>query len=195
MGELLEVYAPEQIVETGTFRGTTTRFFAEARPTTPIHTAELSPRAYGFARQNLRGLANVRLFRGDSRELLRALAENALTRGRRTLFYLDAHWGTALPIRGEIEIVFTAFLNAVVAIDDFRVPDDPGYGYDHPDQEHALTINSVNDLVERFSLRAFAPTLRSSEESGERRGLAILAPDDETVARLRSISTLRELLA
>ena len=61
---------------------------------------------------------------------LRELTQEPIDRAVPTLFYLDAHWHEYLPLRDELEIALGQFANAVVLIDDFQVPDDPGYGFD-----------------------------------------------------------------
>src|SRR5437016_1708674 len=57
------------IVETGTFRGDTTEFFAETG--LPVYSVEISPRNFGFSRARLRRRGNVHLFQGDSRSFLK----------------------------------------------------------------------------------------------------------------------------
>jgi hypothetical protein len=47
-----------------------------------------------------------------------------------TLFYLDAHWEEYLPLRDELQLIYNNFPRAVVLVDDFKVDDDLGYGFD-----------------------------------------------------------------
>jgi hypothetical protein len=42
-------------------------------------------------------------------------------------FYLDAHWNEDLPLAEEIDLIFSRSPCAVVMIDDFEVPGDPGF--------------------------------------------------------------------
>jgi predicted O-methyltransferase YrrM len=179
-------------VETGTFRGTTTRFLAQACPGTAIRSVELSPRSIGFARRNVREFPAVRLERGDSRAVLKELVEEHTLCDQRAFFYLDAHWGHDLPVVGELTLVFDSFRHAVVAIDDFQVPGDPGYGHDYYGEGRELTLAALGSTIERYELAVFFPRLPSSEESGKRTGLAVLARNAECVAMLRDLGLLRE---
>jgi predicted O-methyltransferase YrrM len=119
----------EQFVETGTFRGTTTEFLANLLGA-PVFTVESQPRYFFVAKQRLAQYPWVTVELGDSRSFLRGLASKEELRGRRTLFYLDAHWERDLPLRDELAIIVQVWPNAVVVIDDFEVPDDPGYAFD-----------------------------------------------------------------
>lgn len=190
--ELIQGFAPQLIVETGTYRGMTTRFLAEAAPGVPILTVELSKRALGFARRNVRDLSSVRVEAGDSRFLLRKLSAEPGIGQQRIFFYLDAHWGPDLPVVDELVSIFSAWQDAIVAIDDFEVPDDPGYGFDYYDAERALTLATVTPIVQRFDLTVFFPSLRADEESGKRRGAVVLAGSPRSVALLRGLRSLRE---
>ena len=58
-----------------------------------------------------------------------------------TLFYLDAHWNDHLPLREEVELALKHFAKAVLIIDDFAVPDDPGYAFDDYGPGKALTLD------------------------------------------------------
>jgi predicted O-methyltransferase YrrM len=63
----------DAIVETGTYRGTTTSYLASLS-SRPIYTVENDKRTRGFALLALRRFENVHQFGGDSRRFLRELA-------------------------------------------------------------------------------------------------------------------------
>ena len=83
---------PRAIVETGTYRGTTTALFAQTG--LPVYTVEAQSRNFGFAKEQLRGYRNVKMLRCDSREGLRRILGSALQHKLHEplFFYLDAHW-------------------------------------------------------------------------------------------------------
>jgi hypothetical protein len=114
---------------------------------------------------------------GDSRTFLRDLASKEELRGQRTLFYLDAHWGRDLPLRAELAIIVEAWPNAVIVIDDFEVPDDPGYGFDAYDGRRI----SVDSLPRLPGWALLFPAVRSEEETGARRGCAVLVAPSMTL--------------
>jgi hypothetical protein len=165
---------PTAIVETGTYLGTTTEYMAATG--LPVYTIEGHPRHYGFARARLWRKPNVKLYQGDSRIELKKLLDGPLKSLTSTslFFYLDAHWNEDLPLADEIDIIFGRSLNAVVMIDDFEVPGDPGFDYDDYGAGKALNVEYIAPLAEKHGLAIFYPSVSSREETGRRRGCAIL---------------------
>lgn len=181
---------PDFIVETGTYRGTTTAFLAKESDG-PVITVENHRRSFGFARASLRGIRNVELILSDSRDAIRGLGRRRELENKMPLFYLDAHWGSDLPLAAELELVFAHWLKAVVLVDDFQVPDDPGYGYDDYGDGKALTLEYTASAQGQFGLRAFIPAARSDQETGARRGCVVFVADDTVAERIAAISELR----
>jgi hypothetical protein len=116
------------IVETGTYRGTSTVFFSEFG--LPVFTVESNTRYYTYSRIRLRKIPHVTVVHQDSVGFLRNQLPQKRAADETILFYLDAHWHARLPTRNELEAVFKHFDNNIIIIDDFEVPDDPGYGFD-----------------------------------------------------------------
>lgn len=185
------IYAAEidRIIETGTFRGTTTEWFAQFG--LPVETVETDERFFSFSKARLSKFSNVELHLDSS---VSFLADN-LTRTNmndRVLFYLDAHWENNLPLRDELQIIFANHTNSVIVIDDFNVLDDPGYNYDNYGPDKALTL----DYVDRSNLPAhyaFYPATPSKQETGMKSGWIVLTPDPDIAARLRTIVLLRDV--
>jgi hypothetical protein len=189
--QLINAIAPPAIVETGTYLGATTELLAQTG--LPVFTIEGQLRHYGFARARLRQHRNVMLSHGDSRAELRKLFKGALSGlcNDRLFCYLDAHWNEDLPLAEEIQIIFSGFPNAVVMIDDFEVPGDSGFGYDHYGPGRALNASYVAPMVETHDLALFYPSTPSSEESGLRRGCAVLCKTGINCEKLQMVSLLR----
>jgi hypothetical protein len=107
-----------------------------------------------------------------------------------TLFYLDAHWESYLPLREEAELVIGHFPQAVLLIDDFAVPDDLGYKFDdygpgkRIDLEYLLSANLP-------TIRVYFPSTPSHKENGARRGCAIVTANPGMAAILDKIQFLR----
>jgi len=177
------------VVETGTFRGTTAAYLHHATGL-PLHSFEANPRHYGFARARLRRLSAVRLQRGDSRAGLERLASTGALPPGPVLFYLDAHGLGDLPLAAEIEIVNRHWHEAVVIIDDFAVPDDPGYGFDDYGDGRALTLAYLdeNDIRPQG---VWFPRCDSAAETGARRGCVVLARAPELIRRIDAVAALR----
>ena len=181
------------IVETGTYRGTTTALFAET--SLPVFSIEGHPRNFGFARARLARYANVHLYLGDSREQLRKLILRKLSvfKSDVILFYLDAHWDADLPLSEELLIIFENFSNAIVMVDDFQVPDDAGYHYDDYGSGKALTFAYIEPVVMRFDIIAFYPALGSVAETGMKRGSVVLSKRGRADVFLQKVQSLRQL--
>ncbi len=159
-----------QIVETGTFRGTTTEWFASFG--LPVTTIEANPRDFHFAKLRLNGWRNVRVELGNSVVFLRSFITQTDT-SRPTFFYLDAHWAEYLPLREEMRIILDAFAAPVILIDDFKVPGQPGYEYDDYGPDKILEIEYLREFLSR-GIKVFYPSTPAEEETGRRRGWAVM---------------------
>lgn len=177
-----------QVVETGTFRGSTTEFLAR-RFAGPVTTVEVVPRFYYYSCWRLRHAPNVTLILGDSVDALRTLARTRPDGP--AFFYLDAHWEEHLPLREEMAQVIAGWPDWVALLDDFQVPDDPGYGYDRYDRGQELTLTYLR-AWEWPGVTGFWPATPSAEESGSRKGCLVLASASMAPA-LRGIPLLREV--
>ncbi len=189
--ELTENINFDCVVETGTYKGTTTEYMAQNLDL-PIYTVEALERNYGYATHRLRKFDNIFLELSDSRVFIRQLAQQPELLEKTVLFYLDAHWDAEdLPLAEELNLIFQYWNKAVILIDDFQVPDDGGYGYDNYGEGRALTldylgIHNLNDCI------VFFPTLPALKETGARRGMVVLSQSSELVGQLKQMQTLRE---
>lgn len=184
----------DAIVETGTYRGTTTTYLASLT-SLPIYTVELNRRLHGFGWAALWRFKNIHRFNGDSRPFLRKLTANKKLCQKTILFYLDAHWNADLPLAEELEIIFRHWKRAVVLIDDFQVIDDPGYNYDDYGSGKGLTIDYIQPAIKQFGLCAFYPSLSSLKETGAKRGSITLAADSNLKQILDNMNEIREYRA
>jgi hypothetical protein len=179
------------IVETGTYRGTTTEWMAAFQ--VPIFTCEISEENFSFAQARLLPIPNVNVTLGDSREFLRCLMKGPLllnAQQETIIFYLDAHWNSDLPLVEEIDTIFDFCPRAVAVIDDFEVPGDPGYGFDSYDQTRRLNASYIAPAVCVHRLATFYPSTPSSAETGMRRGCVVLCKDAELDEMLHTIPLL-----
>jgi hypothetical protein len=161
----------DAIVETGTFRGSTTRFLAHNSDGARVYSCEQDPLNFEFAKWRLRGDKNAFLFNVDSRKFIR---DFRISRQARTLFYLDAHWGADLPLREELNLIIHNFENFVIMIDDFEVPNDAGYQFDDYGPGKKLSLGDF-PLHQDTRIACYFPARPSSQESGLKRGAIVLA--------------------
>jgi hypothetical protein len=169
--EILERVHPDIVIETGTFRGITTEWFA-TNFSGPVLSCEIERLYLIQARHRLRRLDNVSLFQADSCTFLRErIAE--FPKSSRVLFYLDAHWKDDLPLVDELRIIVGSGLQFVVIIDDFKVPLDKGYNFDDYGPGKALKLELLDFLQD--TCQFFFPRLHASEETGAVSGSCVLA--------------------
>jgi hypothetical protein len=177
------------VVETGTYRGESTVFFAAAG--CPVYSSEVAPRFWGYARARLWSRSNAHLYLGDSRQFLRRLIQDSTVPKDSVFFYLDAHWPDDLPLREEVDLIFRHWTRPVVMVDDFQVPDDQGYQFDNYGEGKKLSLAYL-DHVAHLGFIPFFPALPSSEEVGLKRGWVVLAGDSFCIDQLRGVTQLRE---
>ena len=165
------------IIETGTYLGTTTQCFAETG--LPVFSVEGHARRYGFVKARFLRFRNVSLRLGDTRlQLRKILADLGADNLEKPLFfYLDAHWKNDLPLRDELRIVLESCAQPTIMIDDFKVSDDPGYGFDDYGEDKALTREYIDPMVSRHNLSVFYPAAPSAEETGFKRGSVVLVKE------------------
>lgn len=167
-------------LETGTFLAFTSltvcRHFA--LPTSSVDIASgfvRRARVLSFAVLGPRA-TRYRLERGDSRTSLRGWLSD-LPASAVPLVYLDAH-SNALktqPLIDEVAICLERGRCAVV-IDDFRIPNDPGFGYDSANG-FEIGLGTLGDALDDDRINLRLPSYAASSESGYRRGAAALLID------------------
>ncbi|MCZ8379270.1 hypothetical protein O6P37_10380 [Mycobacterium sp. CPCC 205372] len=186
--DVIEALAARVIVETGTFRGNTTEWFATFG--VPVHSVEAEPRQYAYARLRLRGVSDrVHVTLGDSRLFLKQLASDPTVPKVNAFFYLDAHWNADLPLADEIETIMSTWTRSVIMIDDFAVPGD-SYAYDDYGPGAVLDSRYL-DSLSRPDLPRFYPSLPAYRETGMKRGCVVLCNDSETENKLDALTSLR----
>jgi len=179
---ICDCFRPELAIETGTFFGSTTGYLATLL-NVPVISSEIRSRYYHVARRILRNLPNVDVRLQDSRSLLREVATDANLTGKRTFFYLDAHWYDDLPLADELDIIASHWPEFVAVIDDFQVPDAPEYGYDDYGEGRRLDLSLIDVSLKKHDLKALFPRAPAQEETGQRRGCCV-------IVRRRSVAIL-----
>jgi hypothetical protein len=184
----MQSFAFKAIVETGTFRRTTTMMFAEQG--LPIYTVEASPRFHAYARLRLRKVnEQVHLYQADSRAFLEQLARDPSVPHSDVFFYLDAHWEQDLPLREEVEMIFSNWECAVIMVDDFEVPG-TSYTFDDYGADQVLNLGYLAPLT-HMNVQAYFPMAPAEEETGARRGSVVLCNDPQVGRVLAASESLR----
>jgi hypothetical protein len=193
LDDILGTFDVAEVIETGTFLGDTTGYFAHLLPNVPVRSCELSPRFAGLARARLGAFSNVEVSCSDSRVFLSGLDNvGSAGTGKVSLVYLDAHWHSDLPLQEELGILTNKRPDSIIVIDDFQVPDDSGYSFDNYGSGKELTLGNFRPLFDRHGLQWFFPVCPSAAETGYRRGCVVLAPVGSLSDRVSKISSLRK---
>jgi hypothetical protein len=180
--DILREMDVKAIVETGTYRGITTEFFAQQG--VPVITIETNERLAAYSRLRLRRYRNVTVITDDSGARLEHLGAIG---GDRVFFYLDAHWDAQVPIREELAAIADNFTASVVMIDDFQVPGD-SYVWLDRGPGRRLNYEALAPWPDR---RAWYPAAPAWTESGQGTGWVVLAQNNTMAAVLDNIEGLR----
>ncbi len=185
--ELNERFSFSAIIETGAHRGTTTALFAEAE--VPVYSIEVMARFASYSSARFCRQPHVQILHGDSRQLLRQLAQSSEVPRDNVFFYLDAHWYDDLPLREEIDIIRQHWTNWVVMVDDFAVPGTE-YQYDAYGPGRNLDEAYLRPFVQD-GVELFFPTMPVEEETGYQRGSVVLGEGRSVVDRLSKCQTIQ----
>jgi len=191
--DLMAAFNFEVIVETGTFIGNTTGYLTTTTQAR-IFTCEANRTFLSLAKSRLSGLANIHFTQGDSRQFLRTLFASELLPAKLSkpvFFYLDAHWHDDLPLGDEIQIIAENLKDFVIMVDDFQVPNEPGYGWDDYGGKNVLNLTTFQSCFRQWKLLPFFPSLPAPQETGGRRGCVALAPEGRMSDKLRECKSLR----
>ncbi len=147
----------DTVIETGTYHGGTTSFFALVFDR--VHTIEVVESEYQIAKKSLNHYPNVECHLGSSEkvlnELLPSLKEKPL------LFYLDAHWQDHWPLLEELgEIGKTHKDNCILVVDDFKVPgrtDIPYDSYGKKECSYKYIKNRLNEVFSNYKFYYLIP--------------------------------------
>lgn len=129
VAKLVEQFGVNQIIETGTFRGATTKRLAEFAP---VFTVEIDPQNYRFATQEFMNIKkhgnNITFANGNSVDYLKKWLPSFSDKS--LLCFLDAHWNDYCPLKDELKVIAHNQLKPVIVIHDWKVPGRPDLGYD-----------------------------------------------------------------
>ena len=190
VSDLFQMVPFDLVLETGTYRGTTTEFL-RGLTAAPIVTIEVVERLAYYSRERLRHLPGIRVVLGDSATEIRRTIFRKGQDAQLPFCYLDAHWHTRLPLRWEVLEILSAFPECCILIDDFQVPSDRGYRFDDYGPGFRLTPD-ILDGLDLSGVVWFWPTVPAAQETGHRRGWVVLARGQQIVDALRSIPQVRE---
>lgn len=150
-------YRIDAVVETGTYRGATTQFFAKYFK--EVHSVEVSESFYSSAEAIFSSKPHVHCHLGSSETVLKKILP--ALQSKRILFYLDAHWYSYLPLLEELEeICKTHKDNCIIVIDDFKVPGRSDLVYeknDHVECSYDFIKTKLNEIFTEYTVHYLIP--------------------------------------
>lgn len=166
---LKEKFNIKTVIETGSCVYSTTKWlglnFKE------VYTVEVNEDFAVWGREKIEGMPHVGAFIRDSVGFLKDLPakENAM-------FFLDAHWGDFCPLLSELEVI-AKYENPVIAIHDFKVPNEPTLGYDSINGQ-AFDFEWIKPSLEAiYGVDGYDYYYNSNEKSTEiKRGIIYITP-------------------
>lgn len=140
---IIREYGVKNFVETGTYKGNTTRDVAGTFPDVLVQSVELSPKFHEHVSPTLTSFPNIKSFLWNSVDFLK----NVKLNDGPTLYYLDAHWGDQHPLPTELDVISKRALgNEIIVIDDFQVPNRP-FGYDTTDKGQIYCMSWIEGIL------------------------------------------------
>ncbi len=110
-------------IETGTNDGDSVTLLAEFFQ--KLYSVEIKPEIYEAALLNTWRYTNIKLFNGNSVDVLDELC-GSIKEKNEIIFFLDAHWYDYWPILDELAVIKKHNIIAPVIIHDFFVPNEDG---------------------------------------------------------------------
>ena len=167
--DMVSLCEAKEILETGSFRGTTTDYM-HRNSNLKVQSIEAQLQFYRYSKFRFLFNPNIKVYYGDSRLKLKELLDKSTPNVK--FFYLDAHWSEDLPLGEEINIIFQRVKDAVILIDDFKVEGDSGYTFDSYGETKTLNLDYLKkNVVNTFDV--FFP-ISSASETGTRRGCCVI---------------------
>jgi hypothetical protein len=159
-------------IETGTFLGSSTPYLSSL-VSGKTYSIEINPETFRKTSRRFRenhAHLDIELILGDSAIEIRNVLKKLDPNTTRIIAYLDAHWLDAIPTLDEL-LALTQWGGAWVAIiDDFKVPNDDGYGFDF----YGSTTIGPDVVPKDSEISIFVPRGSSNLETNAKRGTGYL---------------------
>lgn len=171
---LIEQFGITWAIETGTYRGATTKRLAEM--VLAVDTIEIDNDNYRISKEFLSNNTNVEQHLGSSeKKLIEILSDLHHGNSNPILFYLDAHFNSYCPLLDELRVISNQVLNPVIVIHDFQVPGHPELGYDEYNGQ-PFTWDWIKESIEKIYGVDGYNIEYNSEATGAKRGVIFITP-------------------
>ena len=177
-------YKIDVVVETGTYHGVTTEWFA--KNFSLVHTTEINDEYYETAMNRFKSsgcIKNIVAWKGDSSSLIQNIISQIDNSGKKAAFFLDAHWYKN-PLLDELSsIARLKYTPSVICIHDMMNPNDPTMGYDqYPEQGISYTFEWVKPYIDSIYGDGEYLYYFNEKADGARRGALFITPKTKTMS-------------
>lgn len=160
------------IIETGTYRGFTTKRLAEIAET---YTVELNRDFFEQSRANIGENPKIKQFCNNTVDFLRT--ELDLVADRKILFFLDAHfYNQPCPLLDELLVIAAKKIKPVIVIHDFVNPNYPEYGFDSYNGQD-FTWEWIKPSIEKIYGEKYS-YYYNKKATGAKRGVIFISPNE-----------------
>lgn len=166
---LIKDYKVKTVIETGTYKGITTKYLSSVSAN--VISIEIGPKRLQQAQTNNKGKNNIQFYLGNSPEILKQI----LPIKEKCLFFLDAHWNNYNPLLDELKVIAEHKMKPIIAIHDFKVPDNKELGYDSykgQDYEFAWIEKSLEAIYGKGGYKYYY----NQRATGAKRGIIYIVP-------------------
>jgi hypothetical protein len=169
------------VIETGGYLGATTKQFSKMLNVIRVYTIEINKEYTNKYPETFKNFYNISITSGDSAiklwELINTLKiQRRITpEARDVLFYLDAHWGGETPLLKELSHIAYFGLKPIIAIHDFKVPNNENLGFDvYGDivYEWSYIENHIKEIYGENGFEVFYNN--ENESCGAKRGVCFI---------------------
>ena len=160
------------IIETGTYHGHTTEYFAKFNKT--VIATEISEENAAITKERVKEYNNVKLYLGDSTSALKEILPQYS--GKKVFFFLDSHDRNDLSLQRELDLIHSTNIVPYITIHDFYVPG-TSLGYDHWDGV-VYEFNTLKPYFDKVykKFKGYKYNYNDDTAVGSRRGCIFLEP-------------------
>lgn len=171
--KLIDLFKIDVIIETGTYRGSTT--IQLAKMVDRVVSIEVKKENYLIAKSKTKSVPGISLCLGNSAEELPNILKYDEIRNKNLFLFLDAHWESYNPLIDELKTIAVSGLKPkLIAIHDFKVPG-TDFGFDSyagQDYDFDWIKNELNAIYGENGYSYHYNTVAT----GARRGVIFIYP-------------------
>lgn len=172
--QLRDKYGIKTAIELGSCVGGTTKFLGLNFE--KVYTIEINETFRNFCLSRIRGINNIESILGDTVNELPCVLQKCEDN---PIIFIDSHWLHNFPLIKELKIIAASGLEPIIAIHDFKIPNEPKMGFDTWNGIEISYETVKPYLDEIYEEKGYTYYYNSDETSTEiKRGIIYICPND-----------------